>query len=129
MRENEIVVDASVVLAALKNERFDKFEPRRVVGATISAVNLSEVLVKLAADGLTGAQADAATSSLQLRVLPFDRQQAGIAANFWPATRRAGLSLGDRACLALGKSLGCLVVTADEVWSRLDLGVEVALIR
>ena len=44
-------------------------------------------------------------------------------------TRAAGLSLGDRACLALAKSQGGLVLTADRVWATLDIGVEIELIR
>jgi len=57
------------------------------------------------------------------------RQQAHIAAGLWRVSHRAGLSLGDRACLALGKTLGYAVVTADRVWESLDAGVEVVLIR
>ena len=44
-------------------------------------------------------------------------------------TRHAGLSLGDRACLALGDRLGCPVVTADRVWASLDVGVAIVVIR
>lgn len=129
MSESDIVVDASAILAALKNEPFTNFAPQRVVGASISAVNLSEVLAKLAADGLTESQADAAVTALDPRVFPFDRAQAAVAARFWALTRPAGLSLGDRACLALGLVLGRPVVTADRAWGNLDLGVEVILIR
>ncbi len=129
MNESEIVADASAILAALKNEPFTKIAPRQVVGASISAVNLSEVLAKLASDGLNEAQADAALNSLDLRVFPFDRKEAVVAARLWAPTRRAGLSLGDRACLALGIELGKPVVTADRAWASLDIGAEVILIR
>lgn len=129
MKDDEIVADASAILAALKNEPFDKVDPRRLIGASISAVNLCEVLTKLAADGLNEAQADAAVASLDVRVFPFDRQQAGVAARLWTKTRHAGLSLGDRACLALGSRLDCPVVTADRVWATVDIGIDVILIR
>ena len=129
MRGSEVVADASAILAALKNEPFSKITPERLVRASISAVNLSEVLTKLAADGLSQAQADAAVGALDLRVFAFDRQQARAAANLWTATRRAGLSLGDRACLALALRFGDPVVTADRAWTRVDVGVEVILIR
>lgn len=129
MNEDEIVADASAILAALKGEPFTKIAPERVVRASISAVNLSEVLTKLAADGLNEIQADAAVTSLDLRVVPFDRLQAAVAARLWASTRRAGLSLGDRACLALGAALQCAVVTADRAWGRIDIGVEIVLIR
>jgi ribonuclease VapC len=129
VNEDEIVADASAILAALKSEPFVKIAPERLVRASISAVNLSEVLTKLAADGLNEIQADAAVTSLDLRVFPFDRLQAGVAARLWAGTRRAGLSLGDRACLALGTTLGCAVVTADRAWTRVDVGIEIVLIR
>lgn len=129
MNEGEIVADASAVLAALKNEPFGKFDPVRLIGATISTVNLCEVLAQLHADGLNEAQADDAASRLDLRVVAFDRHQAAIAAKLWRQTRPAGLSLGDRACLALGLALGRPVVTADRIWASLGVGVEIVLIR
>jgi ribonuclease VapC len=129
VNDGEIVADASAILAALKNEPFTAVAPERVVGASISAVNLSEVLAKLAADGLTEAQADTAVTPLDLRVFPFDRAQAVVAARLWSQTRGAGLSLGDRTCLALGLTLGRPVLTADRAWANLDIGAEVILIR
>jgi PIN domain nuclease of toxin-antitoxin system len=46
-----------------------------------------------------------------------------------PLTREHGLSLSDRACLALPKRLDLPALTADTAWSRLDLRVEVRRIR
>ena len=129
MNEDDIVADASAILAALKGEPFSNVDPRRLVGSTISAVNVCEVLSKLHDDGLTDAQADAAISTMDLRVVPFDGPQARIAARLRSITRHAGLSLGDRACLALGDRLGYPVVTADRVWASLDVGVEIVPIR
>jgi ribonuclease VapC len=129
VNDAEIVADASAILAALKNEPFSNHDPRRLVGATISAVNVCEVLSKLHDDGLNDTQADAALSRMNLRVVSFDALQAHSAARLRPVTRHAGLSFGDRACLALGKKLGCPVVTADRVWADLVVGVEVLLIR
>ena len=129
MNEGDIVADASAILAALKSEPFSNVDPRRLVGLTISAVNVCEVLSKLHDDGLTDAQADAAISTMDLRVIPFDGPQARIAARLRSITRHAGLSLGDRACLALGDRLGYPVVTADRTWASLEVGVEVVLIR
>jgi ribonuclease VapC len=124
-----IVADASAMLAALKNEPFAKVDPRELVGVAISAVNLCEVLSKLHEDGLSEAQAEAAVSAMDLRVVPFDEPQARTASRLLSVTRHAGLSLGDRACIALGERLGYPVVTADRVWASLDLGVEVVVIR
>ena len=129
MNEGDIVADASAILAALKSERFDNIDPRHLIHASISAVNVCEVRTKLHDDGLNEAQASAAVSAMDLRVVPFDETQARLAARLRATTRRAGLSLGDRVCLALGEQLGYRVVTADRVWGDLDLGVEVVVIR
>jgi PIN domain nuclease of toxin-antitoxin system len=129
VNEEEIVADASAILAALKREPFGDFDPRDLVGATIGAVNLCEVLSKLHDDGLNDVQAEAAVSTMDLRVVAFDRAQAHAAARFRAVTRGAGLSLGDRACLALGDALGCPVVTANRVWASLAVGVAIVLIR
>ena len=129
MNEDAIVADASAILAALKNEPFDNIDPHRLVGATVSAVNFCEVLSKLHDDGLNDAQADAAVTTMDLRVVAFDEPLARAAARLRSLTRRAGLSPGDRACLALGDKLGCAVITADRAWARIDIGVEIVLIR
>jgi PIN domain nuclease of toxin-antitoxin system len=129
VNEGDIVADASAILAAVKNEPFSNVDPRRLVGSTISAVNVCEVLAKLYDDGLTDTQADSAMSTMDLRVVYFDGPQARIAARLRSITRHAGLSLGDRACLALGLELGRSVVTADRAWANLDIGVDIILIR
>ena len=129
MSDGVTIADASAILALLKQEPFHKIEPRRLFRATISAVNLSEVLERLCAGGLSQLEADEAVATLNLRVADFDAAQARLAAYMQPQTRRAGLSLGDRACLALGLRLGCPVLTADQAWARVDVGVEIVLIR
>jgi PIN domain nuclease of toxin-antitoxin system len=129
VNDNEIVADASAILAVLKNEPFTKVDPTRLVGAIISAVNMCEVLSKLHDDGLTPAQADTAAARLELAVVAFDAAQAAVAAELRLKTRSRGLSLADRACLTLGRQLGCVVVTADRAWADLEVGVEVILIR
>ena len=129
MNDGAIIADASAVLALLKQEPFGRFDARRLFRAIISAVNLSEVLERLCSGGLSELEADEAVATLNLRVEVFDESQARLAAYLRPQTRRAGLSLGDRACLALGISLGQPVVTADRAWATIDIGVEVILIR
>jgi PIN domain nuclease of toxin-antitoxin system len=127
--DEPIVADASAVLALLKREPFDRFEPTRLFRTTISAVNLSEVLEGLCSGGLNELEAHAAVAELDLRVVDFDELQARLTAHLRSRTAAAGLSLGDRACLALGVILGCPVVTADRTWAGLDLRVKVVLIR
>jgi len=129
VNDGGIVVDASAVLALLKQEPCGTFDPRRLFRSTISAVNFSEVLERLRFGGLSELEADEAVATLKLRVVALDESQARLTAYLRPQTRRTGLSLGDRACLALGKSLGCPVVTADRAWANLDIGIEVVLMR
>jgi ribonuclease VapC len=127
--EVDVVADASVIIALLVGEPITNFDPERLAGAAISAVNLAEVLARLQEFGTPEGDAVAAIARLDLRVVPFDEPQALIAARLRSATRRAGLSLGDRACLALGHRLGYPVVTADPIWASLNLGVQVVAIR
>jgi PIN domain nuclease of toxin-antitoxin system len=129
VNDDAIIADASAVLALLKQEPFSHFDPRRLFRATISAVNLSEVLERLCFGGLSELEADEAVATLDLRVVDFDAPQARLAAYLRPRTRRAGLSLGDRACLALGLRLGRSVVTADRVWATVGAGVDIVVIR
>ena len=127
--EADLVVDASAVIALLVGEPFTRFDARRLSNALISAVNLSEVLARLPELGVPEDATAAAVSRLALRVVIFDEAQARAAARLRALTRQAGLSLGDRACIALGAARSCPVVTADRAWANLDLGVEVILIR
>ena len=66
---------------------------------------------------------------LRLPVITFDASDAKVVASLWPSTRASGLSLGDRACLALGLRLGVPVLTAERAWANLKIGVDVGIIR
>jgi ribonuclease VapC len=129
VNDADIVVDASAVIALLVGEPFTRFDPSQVPNASISAVNLSEVLARLQEIGMPEREAAIAVARLNLRVVAFDEPQARAAARLRSVTRHAGLSLGDRACLALGDRLRCPVVTADRVWASLDVGVAIVVIR
>jgi ribonuclease VapC len=63
------------------------------------------------------------------RTVDFTVDDATVPGRLWQATRDAGLSLADRACLALASRLGVPAVTADRAWSALDVGVEVIVVR
>ncbi|MBX6423471.1 type II toxin-antitoxin system VapC family toxin [Thermosulfurimonas sp. F29] len=121
------VLDASALLAFLHKEPGAEFvELERSV---ISAVNWSEVLYKCLSWGvdIQGLRED--LEALGLSIEPFTLQDAELAAGLWPQTRSLGLSLGDRACLALGLRLGLPVITADRSWKNLRLDIEVRVIR
>ena len=95
----------------------------------MSAVNLSEVVAKLTDLGYAADFVSERLTRLDLDVRPFDHAQAEQAGLLRPATRPLGLSLGDRACLALAAALKRTAVTADRAWAQLDIGVPVELIR
>jgi ribonuclease VapC len=97
--------------------------------AVMSAVNVSEVLQKLVQKGMTPEHAEDFIRQFVSEVSEFGLKQATLTASLDPFTRPLGLSLGDRACLALGKTLGIPVLTADQIWAKLDIGVTVELIR
>jgi ribonuclease VapC len=98
-------------------------------GAAISAVNLSEVASRLGLAGMPESLIREALDPLGLDVVPFDQELAYQAAELMTHTRAAGLSLGDRACLALARRLGLPAVTADRAWARLKLDVQIRVIR
>jgi ribonuclease VapC len=128
------VLDASAVLAFFSHEPGSEVvDERLVVGAAISSVNWAEVLSTLADKGLPPREAirDATESGLfeRLRVYSFQAVDAAAAADLRTPARSAGLSLADRACIALAARLGVPAVTADRDWARVRLPVEIELVR
>ncbi len=122
------VLDASALLALLNREPgAERVAEALAAGAIISAVNLSEVIARLAEIGMPGAEIREAIEPLGLDVADFDAEGAFAAGLLRPATRAAGLSFGDRACLALGAQRGVPVLTADRAWIGLDLGSDLAI--
>ncbi len=133
--EAPAVLDASALLSYVRWEPgADRVERAVGSGALISAVNWAETLSRLSDLGL---DLDLVERTLRrhgllgeaLEVVAFDAAQAHEAARLRKTTRHAGLSLGDRACLALGLSRGLPVLTADRAWSRLSLKVRIVQIR
>ena len=126
---NDVVLDASALLAVLRGEPGAERVESRLEGARVGTVNLSEVVAKLTDDGVPEADVRRAIGRLELDVHAFDAKHAYIAGVLRRSTRAFGLSFGDRACLALAQSLGALALTADRSWSQLDLGVAIEVIR
>ena len=129
------VLDASAVLAWVFDEPgADRVDEALLRGSVIHAVNWAEVLSKLAERGVDPGEAEQDLSERGVlgQTLTVDAGQpedARTVAALRPLTRSAGLSLGDRYCLALGMRLGQAVLTADRAWGALDVGVTVELIR
>jgi ribonuclease VapC len=125
----EVVLDASALLAFLQREPGLDRVRRALPGAVVGSVNFAEVVTKLVQWGAPPDRVAERLGELDLGVHAFDRELAFAAGALHAGTRRLGLSLGDRACLALAASLGALVLTTDRAWPAADLGVEVELIR
>lgn len=125
------VLDASAAIAVLLDEPgADKVAPV-IAQASISAVNLSEAVNAFARRGVDIQAAYDVLMGLEFDVVAFDAGLALSTALLQPATASAGLSLGDRACLALAKRLGVPALTADRAWATIAeaAGVEIVLIR
>lgn len=125
-----IVLDASAMFAVLNREPgSEKLTPEMLTNSTGSTVNLAEVHTKLVSrGGDAGGAWEDARSTIQ-DVEPFTEEQARIAGGLVGQTRALGLSLGDRACLALGIALRAPVYTADRSWKKLNLGIRIHVIR
>jgi ribonuclease VapC len=123
-----VVLDTLGLLALVNAEPGADVVAAALVEAAISAVNLAEVVTKLIDVGVPPAAARSETASL-VRVVDLDSESANATARLRAAARWAGLSLGDRDCLALGEILGQPVLTADRAWQVLSIGIEIRLIR
>ena len=123
------VVDASVLLAIVNKETLDARSYDLGAIAAMSTVNVAEVLTK--STGMLGEQqryVRAVVDSVA-EIVPFSLEHARTAAALTRRTLSAGLSLGDRACLALALELGADVYTTDRAWTRVDVGCRVNLLR
>ena len=125
---SSIVVDSSVILAILKQEPGAEAEGH-LDNALASTVNLAEVATKLIQLGYTDEQTDMVMSELGISSVPFTEDFIAQTARLTRRTKAYGLSFGDRACLALAIHKQLPVLTADRVWVKLDLPVEIQLVR
>ena len=123
------VLDASAILAFLRGEQGAEVVAGYRCDALVSAVNVAEAGARLADLGANPAEVRRSVALMGLDIVPFDADQAHEAADIRDATRRRGLSLGDRACLQLAARSGLPALTADRVWTEIDVGVDVRLIR
>lgn len=123
------VLDASALLAVLQLEQgADRIETL-LEEAVISSVNLAEVLTKAAERGLDLLSVQKTVTEFGVTVAPFAAEDAAAAADLRLLTRPAGLSLADRACLALALRHRAIAVTTDRAWARLDIGVAIEVVR
>ena len=129
MASKAAVLDSSAILAILFNEPGSGRVIDLVKGGLLSSVNLAEVHTKLMLNGMEPAFAWSRTLNLGFAVEPLSHHHARIAAELVHKTRPLGLSLGDRACLALAIHRKATVYTTDRLWKSIDFGIEVDVIR
>ena len=132
---NKYVLDASAFLAYLRDEPGAEIVENALInGCYISIINWVEVLSKIVDLGESPEEIikrlrDEGLLQNSLEIIACNEEDAITIAKFRVLTKSAGLSLGDRACLALGKRLNLPVLTADKVWTSLSLGITITLIR
>lgn len=123
------VFDSSAVLAIINAERGAERAIEMLDGALLSAVNHAEVVTKLVEKGMDRDQARSTILKIGLEVIDFGIDLADRTGELRPQTRHLGLSLADRACLALAEREDLSAVTADKSWTATDLGIDIHLIR
>jgi ribonuclease VapC len=124
-----MVLDASALLALINGEPGWKVVAATLPEAAISAVNLAEVVTKMVDIGIPEEDAWAEAADLVPLIIDFGPELAHATAGLRVMTRPLGLSLGDRACLALAQQLHLPALTADTAWRRLSIGVEIRFLR
>ncbi len=125
----KIALDASALLAFLFGEAGHGTVAEVIDQSGLSTVNLAEVISRFVRDGHSPDLVYQQIASSGIEIVPFLGEDTAMVASLVPSTRKFGLSLGGRACLALALRHGIPAITADQVWAQLDLPVEIQLIR
>jgi ribonuclease VapC len=125
----DVVLDASAVLAFLFGETGGDVVAEALPDASMSAVNLAEVVARLTEKGLPMPAIRSQIDALPLTIHAADEGLAFRAGSLRAETRHLGLSLGDRFCLALGERLGLPILTADRAWGELARGFGIRVVR
>jgi PIN domain nuclease of toxin-antitoxin system len=126
---DKVVLDASALLALLNQEIGHAQVEKHLSNAVMSAVNISEVVATYTLLGAVEREVESLIHSLVKEIIPFDTEQAFIAGFLRKKTKAHGLSLGDRACLALAELKNLPVLTADKIWAKLDIKIHISVIR
>jgi PIN domain nuclease of toxin-antitoxin system len=127
---NNVILDASALLALIHQEQGADIVKPLLKRAIMSTVNVSEVLTALQRTDIHPKEALLSIFDIIQTIIPFDTEQAKLTAELSPLTKSKGLSLGDRACIALGQKMKLPIYTADKIWGELKLeNADINLIR
>jgi len=124
-----VVFDSSALISIVLGEPGHEVPLSMLGDAVISTINAAEVVTVLVNNGTAPQDALHSYALFNVRSIALSEPVALEAGRMRAETRHLGLSLGDRCCLALAKSLGVPAITSDRAWADLDLGVEIVLIR
>jgi PIN domain nuclease of toxin-antitoxin system len=124
-----VVIDASALLAVLLDEEGADIVVPVMRGSFMSAANAFETFQRAADKGHPAQRVLTLLRGLEVEVVPFSLDHAMAAADLRPATKSAGASLGDRACLALAVERRAMVYTGDRRLAGVDVGLDLRLIR
>ncbi len=125
------ILDTSALLAYLWKEPGEARVAQLLASerCLLGATNLAELTSKVVERGFPLGEILNLVNSFNVDIVPLTQEQAVLSGVLRQATRHLGLSLGDRACLALTKTLGGIAVTADRPWQALDIGIAIECIR
>lgn len=124
-----VALDASALLAFLFGDPGHEQVAAVIDDCELSTVNLAEVISRFARDGHDPGLVYRQIAGSGIRILPFGGEDATLVAQLLLPTRALGLSLGDRACLALALRRGIPALTADQAWSKLTLPIRIQIVR
>jgi ribonuclease VapC len=123
------VLDSSAVLALLNSEPGADTVSAALEGAVLCTVNYAEVISKLVERGATSERARTALATIDIGLVDFDKTLAERTGAMRAATKHLGLSLGDRACIALAERENAVALTSDQRWAKVESGAEIQIIR
>lgn len=123
-----VVLDASALLAMLQGERGGSKVAAAIAGARIGVINYTEVVSHFIRLGMPAADIDAMLDPLPIEIVPVDKELGKMAGHFRGVTAEAGLSLGDRFCLALAEREGLPAWTAEKAWKSIAEAAQVKVI-
>ena len=123
------VFDASALLAVMLGEPGGEIVLAHIRGGLVSTINIVEVIQRMADHGVDSEETLKQLARLEIEIVPFDLDQAAVVASLRSATRHKGVSLADRACLALASDRALPIFTTDRIWTELGLPLDIRLIR
>lgn len=124
-----LLASTSAILAYLGFEPGGEAVAEHLAEIAVTTVNLAEVITVLTLRGIKKEWIETRVLRVFSNVVPFDREQCQLTGTLAVLTQKHGLSLGDRACLAAGIILDAKVLTADRAWRKLNLGIDIVVIR